>query len=71
VNDDQIEIVKWLGEFDYSRDFFAPADRTGALMACIRFQRLDNRHQLKELLLAYREHAQELLAAVVALEKLI
>ena len=71
MSEHQIELASCLREFDYSRNFFAPPVRTSELISAISFQRIEKFDQLKNLLLAYREHAQELLASIEALEKMV
>ncbi len=74
VNAAQEDLAHWLREFDYSRDFFAPTERTSTLLAYLAAVRLETdltKKGVADLLLAYREHAQELLKAIVELEKIV
>lgn len=73
MSDDQKELAKWLREFDYNLDFFSKS-RTADVLRLLSYVihgRKEDLRDVNECLLAYREHAQELLAAIFALEKIV
>ncbi len=73
MNGEHQDLAHWLGEFDYNRIFFAEAqpNRTSTLLTVLSGVRFGSKTDARDLLLAYREHAQELLAAIKSLEKIV
>ena len=72
MTDNQRELMKWIGEFIYSAHFFETDRRTELLKRLTECRwKGDTTLDARALLLAYREHAQELLDSIRALEKIV